>query len=82
MKLVTVQIQTFEGSLYEFPDMDEAVLINLLTDRAMSDYRVMGKLSLVNISHAIVLIPFHIIQVVFIEGVEKWRSPVSTAETT
>lgn len=75
MKLVTVSIGTKEGASHVFPDMDEKVVSQLLSERGISDYGRLGQLTLVNVSQSVILVPFRIIQTISIDDKEVWRCP-------
>ncbi len=79
MSLTVVKIETSMESVYEFPDMDSTVVESLFSERGINTFANMGCISLVNISKACLVLPFRILEAIYVDGVERWRSPASTA---
>jgi len=67
--LVTVTIETTLGARYEFPDMSRRIVEGLITD----ELALLGNLTLVNVSQAVLVIPLRIVKVLAINGEVKWR---------
>ena len=68
-KLITIEIETSQGSIYAFPDIGLVAANNILKG-ALSHGET---LQLLNVSHAFFQIPWRIVNVIRVEGEERWR---------
>jgi hypothetical protein len=68
-KLVTLEFETSLKAVYKFPDIDEEELGSFLQGK----FSVGEKLHLVNVSSAYLELPWRIVDVVRVDGVERWR---------
>jgi len=67
--LVAVSIETVLGARYEFPDVSRRVVEDVITN----ELALVGNLTLVNVSHAALVLPVRIIKILAINGEVKWR---------
>ena len=90
IQLVTVEIETTQGSIYEFPDMDKRILEKSLAQDEM--WRKLGSVALSNASGACLVVPVRIIKQICLlrfnaetlmtEAKILWEaSPASTASS-
>lgn len=70
LELVEVSLTTSLGAKYMFPDMPKHVVETLLTENAFLQF---GHLSLVNQSMASLILPTRILEVIVVNGEERWR---------
>lgn len=75
-ELVTMGVETTLGAHYSFPDMEKPVAEKLVEALGIETFRRLGQISLVNVSQAVLLVPFRIVKSISIDGKERWHSAV------
>ena len=70
-ELVRVTLTTHLGAVYEVPDMTRAQIEQTLTE----DWALGSSLTLVNVSQAVLVLPFRILASIAVNGELKWRAP-------
>lgn len=69
-RLVDLIIETKLGKTYTFPDVEDTIVAQVLRNVERHP-----NITIVNQSNACLVLPTRIVQVLKVDGAEKWRAP-------
>lgn len=70
----TVEVRTYLGATYTIPDVDPSTARRGIPESGRRPAS-MHSFSIYNVSSVVLVVPFHIIKEILVDGEVKWASP-------